>query len=366
MEYSFPRYLLAKQTVDDRALNKDVLAALKSRLSASNLRSSTASAADIRLSALRQLSVPESVSSVIEVGAGIGTMLTRLLRWNILPPNVDYTLVDEMPENIAFARQWLPAWARENGYQVDTLPEKNIRLSASTSVPQSVTIRFVQADVFDFVRFSDSDLRFSDSSIVQSVPPPADLLIAHAFLDLLPMPGSLPKLFSLLKPGGLAWLTINFDGVTTLEPPFRFPDSSAVDSVSSDSDLRLSASRQPSVPESVDSLIERLYHHSMDTRPTGGDSRSGRHLFGHLKQAGAEILAAGASDWVVYPANGQYPADEAYFLHFILHFFETSLVNHPELDPRLLQEWLKQRRAQIERAELVYIAHQMDFLTRVP
>ncbi len=102
----------------------------------------------------------------------------------------------------------------------------------------------------------------------------------------------------------------------------------------------------------------------MDTRPTGGDSRSGRHLFGHLKQAGVDILAAGASDWVVYPVNGAYPAEEAYFLHFILHFFETSLAHHPELDPRLLEAWIKQRRAQIERAELVYIAHQMDFLIR--
>ncbi len=331
MEYLFPRYLLAKQTVDDRALNKDVLAALKSRLSA-----------------LPQASVPQSAFSVIEVGAGIGTMLARLLRWDILPPKVDYTLVDEMPENIAFARQWLPQWARENGYQVETLPGENIRLSDSRkpSVPPSVSVHFVQADVFDYIR----------SSASQSVPPSAaDLLIAHAFLDLLPMPESLPKLFSLLKPGGLAWLTINFDGVTTLEPPFRFPDSPA-------DDIRLSASRQPSVPESADTLIERLYHKTMDTRPTGGDSRSGRHLFKHLEQAGAGILAAGASDWVVYPVKGQYPADEAYFLHFILHFFETSLANYPELDPDLFREWLKQRRAQIERAELVYIAHQMDFL----
>lgn len=298
MEYSFPRYLLAKQTVDDRALNKDVLAALRAGLSACPAR------------------------EIVEVGAGIGTMLARLLRWGILPPNADYTLVDEMPENIAFARQWLPTWGRDNGYQVETLPNGSIRLSASTSVPQSVSIHFAQADVFDFIRSSAS--------------PSAHLLIAHAFLDLLPMPESLPKLFSILKPGGLAWLTINFDGVTTFEPPFRVP--------------------------AADSLIERLYHQTMDDRPTGGDSRSGRHLFGQLEQAKAEILAAGASDWVVYPLKGQYPADEAYFLHFILHFFETSLANHPELDPDLFREWLKQRRAQIERAELVYIAHQMDFL----
>jgi hypothetical protein len=338
MEYSFPRYLLSKQTVDDRALNRVVLEALKSALSV------------------------YPFLSVIEVGAGIGTMLARLLRWGILPPSVDYTLVDEMPENIVFAKEWLPRWARENGYQVETMPDGDIRflapaveqVSASQSVPISVSVHFVQADVFDFIRSSAS-------SVVQ----PADLLIAHAFLDLLPMPESLPRLFSLVKSGGastgsargLAWLTINFDGVTTFEPPIHSL-APAVGQASVPHPLGTSASSA----DNLDATIERLYHQTMDTRPTGGDSQSGRHLFGYLKQAGGEILSAGASDWVVYPVNGQYRADEAYFLHFILHFFENSLGNRPDLDKTQFANWVAARRAQIDRGELVYIAHQMDFL----
>ena len=102
----------------------------------------------------------------------------------------------------------------------------------------------------------------------------------------------------------------------------------------------------------------------MDTRPTGGDSRAGRHLFGHLRGAGAEALAAGASDWVAHAIEGAYPADEKYFLHFILHFFEQSLMGHPALDAAAFANWLSVRRAQIERGELVYIAHQMDFLVK--
>src|SRR4030095_6053807 len=103
-------------------------------------------------------------------------------------------------------------------------------------------------------------------------------------------------------------------------------------------------------------------HNTMDTRSTGGDSRSGRHLFRHLGKAGAEILASGASDWVVHAVNGKYPDDEAYFLQYILHFFEESLTGHPELDGEAFATWLIERGAQIERGELVYIAHQMDFL----
>lgn len=316
MELSFPRYLLSKQTVDDRALNRSVLEALKSALATT-----------------------PSIT-IIEVGAGIGTMLARLLRWGILPATVQYTILDEMPENITFARTWLPQWACDNGWAVEQLPEDAIRLTHPAQPgPASVTIRFTCADIFDYIRFSAS----------KSVPASADLLIANAFLDLLPMPASLPKLFSLLKPGGLAWFTINFDGVTTLEPPIRF-----------------SAPESDTDSASIDTLIECLYHQSMDSRPTGGDSQSGRHLFRYLKQAGAGLISAGASDWVVYPLQGQYPADEAYFLHFILYFFEQSLANHPQLDPQTFAAWLAARRAQVDRAELVYIAHQMDFLVTAP
>ena len=103
----------------------------------------------------------------------------------------------------------------------------------------------------------------------------------------------------------------------------------------------------------------------MDTRTTAGDSRTGRHLFSHLHSVGAQILAAGASDWVVHSIKGKYPTDEKYFLHFILHFFEESLTGHKDLDANAFANWLSKRRAQIERGELVYIAHQIDFLVKV-
>jgi len=301
MDYSFSHYLLAKQTVDDRALNQQVYQALQKEL----------------------ISNPKTAFSVVEVGAGIGTMLTRLLGWHFLPAGTTYTLVDEMPENIVFARKWLPLWALENGYQVK-LSGEGLHFFDLDDGPAhiSVFVRLVQADVFDFIR---------------SNPAKADLLIAHAFLDLLPMPESLVSLFGLLKPSSLAWLTVNFDGVTGLEPVID-PD--------------------------LDAKIERLYHQTMDQRPSGGDSQSGRHLFRHLQQAGGEILAVGPSDWVVYPKNGKYPADEAYFLHFILHFFELSLGGHSELKVDVFANWLAERRAQIERGELVYLAHQLDFLVR--
>jgi hypothetical protein len=293
MELSFPRYLLAKQSVDDRALNRHVYETLLTCMPAESI-------------------------DIIEVGAGIGTMAARLLRWGLLT-RANYRVVDLMQENIDFAQTWLPQWAEENRLRWERIEENHLRLFDDA---RDLNLSFVCADVFDFI---------------QASPPKADLLIAHAFLDLLPMPESLPKLFSLVKSDGLAWLTLNFDGVTSLEP--------IIDPV-------------------LDTQIERLYHQTMDERPSGGDSQSGRHLFCYLKEAGAEILAAGPSDWVVYPQIGHYPADEAYFLHFILHFFEQSLSNHSDLDADAFANWLKERRSQIDRGELVYIAHQMDFLVQ--
>ncbi len=291
MEYSFPRYLLAKQSVDDRALNQIVLNALRAQLSPEPLR-------------------------IIEVGAGIGSMLRRLVRWDILH-HADYTLVDDQPENIAFAQTWLPQWAAASGLTCERVGPHSAHLHDDA---HDIRVHFVQADVFAFV----------NTNLI-----PADLLIAHAFLDLLRMPASLSPLLSLTK--SLAWLTINFDGVTTLEP---------------------------TIDPTLDARIEQLYHETMDTRPSGGDSRAGRHLFEHLRGAHAEIIAAGASDWVVHAINGRYPADEKYFLGFILHFFEESLADHAALDSAAFTKWLAERRAQIERGELVYIAHQMDFLVR--
>jgi hypothetical protein len=67
---------------------------------------------------------------------------------------------------------------------------------------------------------------------------------------------------------------------------------------------------------------------------------------------------------VVHAVGRTYPDDEAYFLHCILHFFEESLRRNAELDAQAFAAWLMERRNQIARGELVYLAHQMDFLVQ--
>jgi hypothetical protein len=142
-----------------------------------------------------------------------------------------------------------------------------------------------------------------------------------------------------LNPGGLFYLTINFDGLSVFEPPID-PD--------------------------LDERILNLYHRSMDERVLegvpSGDSRTGRHLFHHLRSAGVTLLEAGSSDWVVFPGRDGFQPDEAFFLHFIINTIDLELRDHPDLKSEPFSDWIKARHQQVRRGELVYIAHQIDFV----
>ncbi len=297
----FQRYLTAKVTVDDRALNKDVWAAL---------------AQAVRPWRQRPL-------RVLEVGAGVATMAQRLWRWR-LHPHVLYTGVDVSAGNIAHARKQIRVWAQAQGASM--LSTRN-GFVLHTSERQ-MTISLVQADALDYVRQPQQAESW-------------DLLIAHAFLDLVDVSAALPDLLAALQSDGLCYFTLNFDGETIFEPV---------------------------ADETYEARLMALYHRSMDERlidgRPAGHSRTGRRLFGQLRAAGADVLAAGASDWVVMPAANGYPADEAWFLHFIIATVHRQLRGHPQVGGAKLEAWASERHRQIDAGELLYIAHQLDYLAR--
>jgi SAM-dependent methyltransferase len=303
-DYSFTRYLAAKKSVDDRALNRHVWGNLVRALPVSS---------------------PETPLQVLEVGAGIGTMVERLLAWGLLA-NAVYAAIDADPNNMAEAQRRLPSWAAEQGFNVGK-NQQGIRLRRPK---QDILVGLEAVDLLDFATREREHRAW-------------DLLVAHAFMDLMDVPTVLPLLFSLLRPGGLFYATIVFDGATII---------------------------QPEIEPKLDTQIETLYHQAMDLRivagKPSGDSRTGRHLFGHLLDAGAELLDVGSSDWVVFAGSNGYPGDEAFFLHFIIHTIHTALEGHPDLDAARFVDWIAQRHAQIRDGSLVYIAHQLDFLGRVP
>ncbi len=281
ISYSFTHYLAAKKSVDDRALNEHIWQLL-------------------------QQTLPHQPLQVLEIGAGIGTMITRVIERQLFAAEVTYTAIDAQNANIDLASERLQ------------------------KLPENFTLQLETIDFFDFAAREQGRQSW-------------DLLIAHAFLDLVDLTQTVPLLISLLKPGGLFYATLNFDGGTIL---------------------------QPEIDPAIDPLIISLYHRTMDERVvngrSSGDSHTGRHMFSSVRAAGAQLLAAGSSDWVVFAGEKGYPADEAYFLHFIVHTIQKALQGHPELDSSLFEAWIAQRHAQIKAGTLVYIAHQLDFLGRRP
>jgi len=299
-DFSYSRYLAAKKSVDDRALNRHVVEALAQALGPQQ---------------------KEGPVTVLEVGCGIGTMVERLWDWGILT-SADYTGIDVLPGNIAEAQNRLPTYAQAQGLRVAAGDEGVFTAEDSHRVLQ-VTLEAV--DLYDFAAREAG--RFA-----------GDLLVAHAFLDLVDLDRALPRLLALLKPGGWFYFTLNFDGGTIFLPPLD-PD--------------------------LDSRIEELFHATMDDRrineSSSGSSRTGRLLFTALPRFGGRILAAGSSNWLVFPGPKGYPGDEAYFLHCIVRTVASALRGHPLLPDAALTDWTARRQEQVEQRELVYIAHQLDF-----
>jgi SAM-dependent methyltransferase len=302
--YSFTRYLAAKKSVDDRALNQRVWDHLTRAL---------------------PRGTPAAPVAVLEVGAGIGTMVERLVEREVLH-HATYTAIDADPETLSAGRHRLPTWMNGRGF--DQVEQASTRQRFRHGRREIV----VETEAIDLQRF-----------VARREGKEAwDLLIAHAVLDEVDLPTALPGLLSLVRPGGLCYFSLAFDGATIL---------------------------QPDIDPAFDAEIERLYHHTMDCRRidgcASGDSQTGRHLFGHLRNLGVELLEVGSSDWVVFAGADGYRDDEAYFLHFIVHTMGAALGHHPGLPADRFTAWIAERHAQIEHGSLVYVAHQLDFLGRV-
>jgi len=298
MTFDYARYLAAKTTVDDRALNRHVLAGLR------------------RL-------MPAGTPRVLEVGAGLGTMVARLMDWGAVGAG-EYILLDADRQLLDDSRRWLRDWAAARGLRSDLRPD-GLQVG-------DLRVRLVHAELGEYLEAAQG-----------AQGEPADLVIANAVLDLVDVPAVLPGLLRLLIPGGVYWFTINYDGESIFAPAHPHDD-----------------------------LVMRAYHRDMDERVRygrpAGESRTGRRLFHHLRDAGAPALAAGSSDWVVSAGpDGNYPDDEAYFVRCILSTIQNALRSREDrVKPADLADWLAVRARQLAAGELVYIAHQLDFAGRSP
>ncbi len=301
----FQRYLEAKRTIDDRSLNPRVWQAFATEMSSP--------AMGVR-------------PDVLEVGAGIGTMLARLVENGILGVG-SYTGLDADAANTRCAGERLTRWA--GGCSAVVQGEGSLE-QRILGPGLDLHAAFVTAEA---LRFAREQAGRRDWNVI----------LAHAFLDLIDLGRVLPAFARVLRPRGLFYATLNFDGETIF---------------------------QPEAETSLEAPILAAYHRTMDERRAGGlpsgEARTGRRLFSKLGGAGFDLLEAGASDWIVFARDGRYPGDEGYFLRTILGMIRHSIEGRADVVPEHLEQWMDLRQGQVDRGELVYIAHQIDVLARMP
>ncbi len=166
-QYTYPRYLRAKRTVDDRALNRDVMDAV-----------------------IASLPTDRTVR-IAELGGGVGTMVDRLIEAGRIP-SAEYLLVDTAADFLEEAQALAPRW--KQGLTRNTT-EAARGVSFEVSTQHTPLEEWLHHDAHTF-----------------------DLIIAHAVLDLVDVQAVLPRVLERLADDGVFWPTINFDGDTIFMP----------------------------------------------------------------------------------------------------------------------------------------------------
>lgn len=327
MSIDYARYLQAKRSIDDRALNKDVFEEFCTALN------------DVQ---------EKSRLRIVDIGAGTGAMLHRLLDRSDLFAGysaVEYTMVDVKADVLHLARKLLYDTSTEILSSTTRSPTLNdsssvhhLGLVAQSQNPEDViipgspvvTVQFRQADALSFL------LKHSGSF---------DAVIAAAFLDLISLDITVPiirKSMDSCSKLCAFYFPITFDSTTILSP--------------------LTHDEKP-----IHANIMQNFHESMGYGVVSGRkvSRacSGRHLSEAVVNAGGIVRSEGKSVWNITPSSGAYPADERYFLECILSFIESTVSDSFQdkiIYKKLAGDFLKARRKQVENAHLCYEAHNFD------
>jgi SAM-dependent methyltransferase len=331
----FERYLDAKATVDDRALDRRVLGRVRDDLRAS------------------------PSPTVLEAGTGTGAFLRRFLGFEGLP-DCTYVAVDTDADLLATARERVLARARDLGFEASVVdptvtdPVSGIGPAADAGSDDDAAVDGDGDGDGDGDTDEDDD-RTGDAVTVAALRlrGPArvdvrlvagdalavaaagswDLLVAQAFVDLL-TPDQVDRLVSGVVDGGGVYFPITFDGGTTFAPSHP-----------------------------ADERIVAAYHATMtDESDTRLGATAGRRLLALLPDLGVDPDAVGGSSWVVAPRAGAYPADESYFLRVIVETVADAV--RGAVPSETVDAWLDARRRQRADGSLRFVARNLDLYGR--
>jgi SAM-dependent methyltransferase len=304
MQGDFERYLTAKATVDDRALDRRVLDRFR---------------ADLR---------DRSAPHVLEAGAGTAAFCRRLLAWEDLP-DCTYVAVDTDPDLLATARERILRTARDAGFSAAVVDPTATGFGPDTEDEQATTVATLQ------LRGPASvDVRLvAGDAVAVAAGGRWDVLVAQAFVDLLAV-DDVGRLLSGVVDGGAVFLPITFDGGTTFAPEHP-----------------------------ADSEVLTAYHATMHDDEDRLGSTAGRRLLTLLPGFDVSLTAVGGADWVVTAVDGDYPADEAYFLDVVVDTVADAV--RGRVPDETVDAWHEARRASRRDGDLGFVARNLDLYGRV-
>ena len=300
MTLAFPDYLDAKFPLDERSLN-----------------------ARVREAFLERLRGREGLE-ILDLGAGCLANAVRLLDWG-WSGEWTLTALDRDGDLLEQGQRRLAGMLEARGFRV-TPTADGLRAGGEG---RSFRLRLLTADLEHFGVGESGDY---------------DAILAHALLDLLPPALMAERIASWLRPGGLVFATLNYDGGTTLLPPYR------------------DAAFEERILSEYDESMERRRVFGL---PSGG-AHSGRRLFGALDSAGLAIIGAGTSDWTLLPLAGRYDGREAALLGFLLSLIRGEAERSGAFDPAALEAWWAERMDTLAAGRLGLICHQLDLLAERP
>lgn len=274
--FDYVAYLDIKKAIDDRSLNADVWQSM--------------------LKWTREKCQQDSSIHILEIGAGIGTMIERLLE-RLSPASVLYQAVEPEPAFASAARSRLQHWAQNRGLVFSEIDPLNWVLAGNDC---EYRINWICAEAGNLDNFV--------------APRSCDLLIAHAVVDLLPVPELLPRLMEKLNVDGAYYFSLNYAGETNFDP------------------------EHPS-----DQLLMRAYNRDMDKRHQQGSwqaSLTGKNLGSWLHDQGHRTITEGPSDWQLESGDGD----------FIENILDT--INKALREEKALSSWYQERCHQLRQHAL--------------
>jgi SAM-dependent methyltransferase len=295
MPVSFADFLKAKFALDERSLNREVRGAF--------------------LEALHSL--PEI--QCLDVGAGTCATLRRLLNSGLTAP-LSLTALDSDPGLLDIARQEAEGWLRALG-----LDPRIDAGAIRTQGERPAAIRFAA----DAVKDHRPDQLYN-------------VITAHAFLDLTPLPQALRRFAAWLQPGGYLYASLNYDGDTALLPVYE--------------------------DAAFEARLLGHYNHTMERRRVDGQATGGaycgRRLHGLLPEYGFDILVHGSSDWNIAPVLGEYRDGDSVCLKALLEMIHGEGQRSGLFCQDRLDRWHDDRLRLLQQQRLELTIRQLDLLAR--